>query len=275
MTKAAEAGPGANADGAGKGRVLVLALSVILLAVGGILLFAGPPLYRMGVLDLTTARTGLHEVAMYVMASSVAVALLGLVWALIGRKQRAAIVAVLVMMAAGVGAGSLYSQQVMKSDLPPINDVQTDWSLPVAFTEKALREREHAGAIRVRDDAIVPEGQGEWSGMSFAEAQAKFYDGLKPLKVKQGVPETTLAASTAAKRLGWDVMLENPPDGLVEAVYHSPWYGLVYDIAVRVVPDGAGSRVDVRSTSRDAVNDLGENAAQVKQLIDEISLELR
>jgi hypothetical protein len=257
------------------GRVIVLGVALALLALGAVLLVAGPPLFRMGVLDLDTARTGLHEIAMYVLAAAGLFALVGLSWALFGKKQRAAIVGVLVVMVAGVAGGSLYAQWVMKGDLPPINDVQTDWGLPVAFTEKALREREKAAAIRVRDDAVVPDGEGKWSGMSYAQAQAAFYIDLQPLKVKQPVPEATLAAAKAAQRLGWDVMLASPPEGMVEAVYHSPWYGLAYDVAVRVTADGAGSRIDVRSTSRDPGHDMGENAAQVKQVIDEISLELR
>ena len=93
------------------------------------------------------------------------------------------------MIAAGMAAGSLYTQSSMKVQLPPINDVQTDWSRPVAFTETTLRERAKVGAIRVRDDALVPEGNGEWSGMSFAEAQAEVYIDLEPLMVKQPVAE--------------------------------------------------------------------------------------
>ncbi|HOY78355.1 MAG TPA: DUF1499 domain-containing protein, partial [Hyphomonadaceae bacterium] len=143
------------------------------------------------------------------------------------------------------------------------------------FTEKTLRQRENADAIRVRDDAIVPEGNGDWTGLSFAEAQKRFYIDIEPLKVKQAPPQATLEAAKAARRLGWDVMLESPPDGMVEAVYHSPWYDLVYDIAVRVVPDGAGSRIDVRSTSRTNDRDMGEAATQLKQLIDEMALQLR
>jgi hypothetical protein len=275
MTVAEEAGAGTGNRQAGKGRVLVLALAVLALASGVLLLFAGPVLFRTGIVDLETARTGMPDISMYVMAAAGGLAFIGLAWALFGKKHRAAIVAVLVMLAAGVGGGSLYAQSVMRDELPPINDVQTDWARPVAFSERALQLRERAGAIRVRDDAMIPEGDSRWSGMSFAKAQSEFYDDIVPLKVKQGVADATVAASHAAKRLGWDVLVENPPDGMVEAVYHSPWYDLAYDIAVRVTPDGSGSRIDVRSTSRNPGGDLGENAIQVKQLIDEISLQLR
>lgn len=259
----------------GTGRVLVLGLAVLLFAVGIGLIVSGPALFRMGLVDRSFARFNLTEIAMYVMLAAGVVALAGLIYSLVGKKQRGAIVGVLVIVAAGVAGGTLYAQATMKDQLPPINDVQTDWNMPVAFTEKALREREHAGAIRVRDDAVVPEGNGSWSGMSFAEAQSKFYVDVEPLHVKQPPAKATIEAATAARRLGWDVMLESPPEGMMEAVYHSPWYDLVYDIAVRVIPDGEGSRIDVRSTSRTNDRDMGESATQVKQLIDEMALQLR
>lgn len=268
----AEAAP---ASRGGLVRVGVLALAVLLLAVGALLLFAGPTLYRMGLVDLDGARYGLQQWAMYVMAGAGALALVGFLMALLGKKQRAAIVGVLVMVAAGVAGGTLYGQQVLRADLPPINDVQTDWSLPVAFTEKLLKAREAEEAVRVRDDAVVGEGEGKWTGMSYAEAQSKFYTDIQPLMVKQSAPEATVAATKAAQRMGWDVMMSDPPGGVMEAVYHSPWYDLVYDIAVRVTPQETGARVDVRSTSRTPGRDMGENATQVKQLIDEIALELR
>jgi hypothetical protein len=44
------------------------------------------------------------------------------------------------------------------------------------------------------------------------------------------------------------------------------------DVSVRVVPDGDGSRVDLRSSSRYFVHDLGSNAARVRRLIDDLNL---
>lgn len=266
MTDTGEAGTRKG----GKGRVLVLALAVALLVIGGVLLIAGPALFRAGLIGRDFARFELPGVAMYVTAAAGIVALVGLVWAMAGRRHKGAIVAIVVMIASGMAAGNVYANATMKAELPPINDIQTDWSRPVAFTEKALRERENASAIRVRDDAVVPEGNGRWSGLSYAEAQKQFYTDVGPLKVKQGVPDATLAAAKAARRLGWDVLMENPPDGMMEAVYHEAWYGLVYDIAVRVTPDGQGSRIDIRSTSRTPDRDLGESASQVRQLLYEI-----
>lgn len=256
-------------------RVAVLALGVLLLVTGGVLIVAGPTLFRLGVVDLDGARNGVQQAAMWAMLAAVGAGLIGLILALIGKKHRAGIVAFAIMIPAGMAAGSLYNRNVSLAALPPINDAQTDWSRPVAFTEQALRERAKVNAVRVRDDAVVPEGQGKWSGMRFADAQAAMYQDLKPLLVKQSVAEVAAQAVKSAERLGWAVTVNNPAGGVVEAVYHSPWYDLAYDVAIRMVREGDATRIDVRSASRLPGHDMGENAAQVKQIIDEMALQLR
>jgi fatty-acyl-CoA synthase len=152
--------------------------------------------------------------------------------------------------------------------------VQTDWSQPVAFSESTLRAREAAGAARIRDDAVVPEGEGKWSGRTFAEAQSVVYE-LKPLEVTAPPPEATVAAEKVAKQLGWSVMLSDPPNGQLEAVNYSFWYGLASDIAVRIQPAGQGSRIDVRSTSRVADGDGGANAGRIQEFLNELAFALR
>ena len=47
----------------------------------------------------------------------------------------------------------------------------------------------------------------------------------------------------------------------------STWFGFKDDIVVRVRPEGAGSRVDVRSMSRVGLSDLGANAARVRAFL--------
>jgi fatty-acyl-CoA synthase len=258
-------------------RVAGLTAGVTLVLVGALVLGAGPLLYRAKMLDLDGATAGMGRWSLLAFAAAALAALIGLVASLAGKRHRGAIVSILVLVAAGTGAGMLYSQSVLRAELPPINDVQTDWGNPVAFTEQALGAREAEGAVKVRDDAVIPEGSGKWSGKTFAEAQkgAAQYDDLKPLIVRAKPADATVAAANAAKRLGWDVMMSDPPAGQMEAVNHTFWYGLTSDIAVRIVPEGTGSRVDVRSTSRLPNADMGANAAQVKEFLDEIALELR
>ena len=44
-------------------RILILTLAVILMAAGGLMLLAGPMLFRMGLLDLPTARGSFMQAA--------------------------------------------------------------------------------------------------------------------------------------------------------------------------------------------------------------------
>jgi uncharacterized protein (DUF1499 family) len=47
--------------------------------------------------------------------------------------------------------------------------------------------------------------------------------------------------------------------------------GFREDVAIRVTPDGEGSRVDIRSSSRYFESDLGSNAARVTKFIDDLN----
>ena len=47
--------------------------------------------------------------------------------------------------------------------------------------------------------------------------------------------------------------------------------GFREDVSIRVTPDGEGSRVDIRSSSRYFESDLGSNAARITSLIDDIN----
>ena len=47
--------------------------------------------------------------------------------------------------------------------------------------------------------------------------------------------------------------------------------GFREDVSIRMTPDGDGSRVDIRSSSRYFEADLGSNAARVTKFIDDIN----
>lgn len=255
-------------------RIVVLGLSLLLLLVGGTFLALGPLLFRMRLVDLVTAMDGMQEIAFWLLIGAVGTGLLGLVLAFVGAKHRAGIVAVLLTAAAGMAAGGLYGRDISREDLPPIWDAQTDWNRPVAFTEATLKARAAASAVRVRDDALVGEGHGRWTGLPFSQAQAVVYRDIEP-RVLNAPPAAVVAAAVkAAERMGWRVTTRDDDAGVVEAVYSSPWYELEHDIAVRVVPEGQGSRVDVRATSRLPGHDMGANASLVKSMINEIVLAL-
>jgi hypothetical protein len=255
-------------------RVALLVVAILLLVIAVGVLLAGPMLFRMRLIDLPTAMGSVQQLALYAFIAALGCGVIGLLMSFIGGKHRAGIVAVLVTAAAGMGAGSLFGRSVSRDELPPIHDAQTDWSRPVAFTEATLKSRAAAGAVRVRDDALVAEGEGKWGGKPFSEAQTGFYANIKPLLLDAPVARVAEAAIRAAERIGCTVTTRDLENGVIEAVFRSPWYELEHDVAIRVAAEGAGSRIDVRATSRLPGHDMGANAALVKQFIDEIVMAL-
>jgi uncharacterized protein (DUF1499 family) len=124
--------------------------------------------------------------------------------------------------------------------LPAINDITTDPDDPPAFASLP---------------AYPPE---------FAATQREAYPDLAPLRVAQPPAEAFAAAAGAARGLGWEIVREDAAAGVLEATDTTRVFRFVDDVVVRVRPDGDGSRVDLRSKSRDGKGDLGANAARIR-----------
>jgi len=72
-------------------------------------------------------------------------------------------------------------------------------------------------------------------------------------------------AHDAVQRLGWTIVDTDEKDLRIEATDRSFWFGRTSDIVIRVRQAGAiGSRIDVRSMSREAGNDHGRNVERLK-----------
>src|SRR6187431_1377029 len=147
--------------------------------------------------------------------------------------------------------------------LPPIHDITTDPIDPPRF-EALARLRSGDGA----NPAV-------YAGLYSAEQQRLAYPDIEPVELE--VPalrayEVTLALVNKRK---WRVVDERAPqprrDGRIEAIAQTPIMGFREDVTIRIKPDGEGSRVDIRSSSRYFESDLGSNAARVTKLIDDIN----
>jgi uncharacterized protein (DUF1499 family) len=75
-------------------------------------------------------------------------------------------------------------------------------------------------------------------------------------------------AVEAARALGWEIVAAVPADGRLEATDRTRWFGFRDDVVVRVRPDGAGTRVDIRSVSRVGRSDLGTNARRIRAFVE-------
>ena len=75
---------------------------------------------------------------------------------------------------------------------------------------------------------------------------------------------------------GWVVVKADASEGMIEATETSFWFDFKDDVMIRILPtEEGGSRIDVRSTSRVGLSDLGANAKRVRDLLDDIETALR
>ncbi len=147
--------------------------------------------------------------------------------------------------------------------LPKIHDITTDPIDPPRF-EALARLRSADGA----NPAV-------YAGLYSAEQQRLAWPDIETVELE--VPalrayEVTLALVNKRK---WRVVDERPPqprrDGRIEAIAQTPIMGFREDVSIRIRPDGEGSRVDIRSSSRYFESDLGSNASRVTKLIEDIN----
>ena len=72
------------------------------------------------------------------------------------------------------------------------------------------------------------------------------------------------ALEVARSMPGWIIVASDPDAGRIEASQQSRWFRFTDDIVIRVASDEAGSRIDMRSTSRQGRSDFGVNAARIR-----------
>jgi uncharacterized protein (DUF1499 family) len=175
------------------------------------------------------------------------VAILGIIRALRGRGfggsgALAAAIAALVFVALAVGGGRS----------PMINDFATDTADPPAFKQAATLPP-NAGR-----DLSYPK--------AYAEVQAACCSDLQPVRMALDPPAAfTVVEATAGAMPSWNITRRDQQAGEIEAVATSKLFGFQDDIILRVRPDPAGgSRVDMRSKSRDGKGDRGVNAARIR-----------
>ena len=147
--------------------------------------------------------------------------------------------------------------------LLPIHDITTDPEDPPQFVALA---RIHPANGRTFDGARKIAYKGE--EVSVAYAMHEEYPALtKPHAALLVSPQKTFWRSyEVVKKLGWTIVEASEKDLRIEATDRSLWFGRISDIVIRVRPAGSiGSRVDVRSESRDGELDHGRNAARLRK----------
>ena len=138
--------------------------------------------------------------------------------------------------------------------IPPIHDITTDTADPPAF----------AALLPAREAA--PNGAA-YGGARVAAIQATAYPDIAPRRLDVPPAAAFERALAAARAMGWTIAAADRGAGRIEASDRTPVFRFVDDIVVRIRPDGAGSRIDVRSVSRLGLSDLGKNAARIRRYL--------
>jgi hypothetical protein len=174
--------------------------------------------------------------------------------ALRGGRRLAALTVIVVAVAAAAAPARVW---LAARGAPPIHDVTTDLDNPPRYVAVA----------RLRTAGSNPVA---YAGEAVARQQRASYGDVRPLIVMAPPRRTLALAADTARAEGWTVLAEDigfGDLGRLEASDRTFWFGRVDDVVVRVMPHQAGSRVDVRSSSRDDAIDGGRNAERIRRFL--------
>jgi hypothetical protein len=208
---------------------------------------------RFDLVDTPTLLVTLALVAIAALVSLAVVAVsLGDVWrdgAPGAGRALAALGLVILVISPFVGAGAAYTLY------PPVFDVTTDPADPPRFRNRPPVDPSGLPVVESPAEA--------------ARLTAETWPDIATRNLPLSTVEAHAASHLAAVELGWTITAEVEPAGesdagVIEAEARALFLGIPDDVVVRILPAGIGSRVDVRSASRFAAHDLGENARRIR-----------
>ena len=185
--------------------------------------------------------------------------LLGLVGLLLTRPGAGVAGRGAALTGAGIGAGMFVLVFLINSGGmggPSINDITTDTDDPPAFVAIA---KERGGDYSYPGPKFSELGREQYVAL-----QRGAYPDVATFELAVATPLAFEAVRQAALDLGWEIVDEAADEGRLEATDTTALFRFVDDIVVRIRAGGAGSRVDIRSRSRDGQGDVGANAARIR-----------
>jgi len=231
------------------------------LAVIAFVLLAVAPLgWHEGWWHFSVAFFSLIQYSAYTAAGAAVVSLIGVVAALVTGNRRSLVLGAIGLIAGAVLAYLPWSYWHLTQVLPRMHDVTTDTDNPPAFSAAVL-------AARTAEPGAAP---GTYEGPEVAKLQKQGYPDIAPILTALPAAAAFERALDTAKALGWTIVDETLADGMIDAAQTSTWFHFTDDIAIRVAArtDGQpGSRIDIRSMSRQGRHDFGVNAKRVRGFI--------
>lgn len=248
------------------------ALGALLGIVSAGALFAAAAGYRAGFGEFAFVPPNLHwdykfalgtinQYAAYGGLAAGVLGLMGLGATLPGGIKRGFVGALIAIVLGFGSAGQIGHLYLKVLTNPFIHDVSTDTDNPPQFVD-VVTSREAFAAISkdpVNGLEYTPEVAAQQRG---AQLRAGYPD-LSPLQVAGSPAEIFDKVLALVEDEGWQVIAAVPEEGRIEATATTEYYRFLDDVVLRIKRDGAGTRVDMRSTSRVGRSDLGVNAARI------------
>jgi uncharacterized protein (DUF1499 family) len=235
-----------------------LGLSLAVLA--GLVLAAAPLGWRLGLWHFRTSFWYVMEPAFFIGIAAAVISVLALFWWVDMRGGAR------VMTLLGLAIGLAFAYYPLKfyakifpipivntTPLPRIHDITTDIENPPQFAATlAAREAEQGNAVA-------------YGGADLAKQQKGGYPDIVPLKTALAPDDAfKRALETAQGMSGWTIVASDPAAHTIEGSQRTLFMGFTDDFIIRVSPDGAGSRIDMRSESRQGLSDFGVNAGRIR-----------
>jgi uncharacterized protein (DUF1499 family) len=200
---------------------------------------------------------GLLRYAAFGAIAAMVVSALGLVLARPGGRRRGLYRALAGLVIGAVVFGLPWSYLRTAQRVPPIHDITTDTENPPPFV----------AVLPLRADAQNPP---DYGGEEVATQQRAAFPAIQPVSVPLPPDRSFALALATAEDQGWEIVAAVPSEGRIEATDTTLWWGFKDDVVIRVRPDGAGSRLDIRSKSRVGIGDFGTNAARIEAFLEQL-----
>ncbi len=162
------------------------------------------------------------------------------------------------ILAGLITAGIPWSWMRTAERMPNINDITTDMANPPQFVK----------IMPLRKNAPTPAIYG---GSRIASQQHSYFPDIQPLVLPIAPAIAFDFALKTAQSRGWQIVDANASAGRIEAVATTFWFGFKDDVIVRITPAPGGSRVDMRSVSREGSGDIGTNAKRIRSYLRELA----
>lgn len=177
-----------------------------------------------------------------------------------GAATRGLIIALLVLVLPAAGAWKVVT-------LPRLIDISTDPADPPQF--------EQAQFDRAPGDQPITDPDADQIA-----AQQEAYPDIVPRHYPVSTARIYAEAMTIVGDRHWRVLLTRAPSDTdetahIEAVATTPIFGFRQDVVIRIVPDGDGALVDMRSAARNAAHDLGEDAERIRAFFHDLDAALQ